>query len=143
MEICLLGKIIRDEDNKPVIIQKQVCQLPKTMMYVEMCMPVEESGFDGARDEEGNIVISETAMCRHWPNWVKFKTKRYKNMCVCDKCGVPTEAHESLSLNRQKALQKLKSTVKRMRDGRSKRELEQQMKKYEDEIMENGKLKYD
>ena len=47
------GKIVWDEDNKAVIIQKQVSQLPKTKMYYEIIKPVGEGGVEEAKNDEG------------------------------------------------------------------------------------------
>ena len=136
--------MVRDpETNEPIVIQKIVTQVPKTMIYCGMCEPVDKGGFDGARNEEGTIVISETAMRRNWPNFAVAMTTRYKATCVCDKCGVPTEVHESLNYKRRKVLNKLKTSVARMNNGRRKSDMEAKMKAYEEQIMEDGKLKYD
>ena len=88
-----------------------------------MLKSTEEGGFDGARDIDGNVMISETAMRRRWPNWIVIMTKRFKAMCVCNKCGVPSEVQESLNLKRQKALKKLKEKLNSMRDGSREKQL--------------------
>ena len=48
-----------------------------------MILPKEDGGFDGARDEDGNVLISETKLRRIWPNWIVPMTERYKTMCAC------------------------------------------------------------
>ena len=137
-------KILRDDKGDPIITQKLVSHKPKTMMYVELLKSVPEGGFDAARDSHVNVMISETAMRRRWPNWVVPMTKRFKTMCVCDKCGVPMEGQESLNNKRINELNRLKDKLKRMRPGSRKYdELGTTIKKYEDDVMVNGKVKYD
>ena len=103
----------------------------------------DDGGFDGARDDDNKVVMSETSMNRRWPNWIVRMTKSFKAMCVCDKCGVPTEVHESLTIKRGKILKKLNDDVKRMTTSRAKTVLTQRLKKYENEIMDGDRQKYD
>ena len=70
-------------------------------------------------------------------------TKRFKAMCACNKCGVPAEVQESLNLKQLRVFKKLKSEFNSMRDGREKTFYLARMKKCEDEIMEDKKMKYD
>ena len=103
----------------------------------------EEGGFYGAQGSDGNVLISEIAMRRHWPNWTVRMTKRFKAMCVCNKYGVPTELSKSFNMKRMKIIKKLKSDIHCMRSGRKKMAFIAHVKKYEDEMMDDGKLKYD
>ena len=75
------GKLVKDEDNKTVLIQKRVSRVCLREIHNEMLMDSEEGGFDGARDGNGDVVISETAMRRNWPNWIVRMAKRFKAMC--------------------------------------------------------------
>ncbi len=50
-----------------------------------MSKPVEKGGFDGARDSEGNVLISLKTLHSIWPNWIVPMTKRLKSACACDK----------------------------------------------------------
>ena len=93
-------KLVRGDTGVAVIVPKLVCCQPPWEIHLEVIKPIEEGGFDGARDSEGNVVMSETAMRRNWPNWIVRMTKRFKDMCCCDGCGVPTKVQESLNLKR-------------------------------------------
>ena len=136
-------KIVKDDNNEPVLIQKMVAQVCPRLVHLEMLKSPDEGGFYGARDSDGNVLISETAMRRHWPNWIVRMTKRFKAMCVCDKCGVPTEVSESRNIKRMKIIKKLKSDINRMRSGRKKMAFIAHVKEYGDEIMDGGKLAMD
>lgn len=138
------GTIVRGDDNEPVVVQKMLAKVPQTHIYQEMVKSTQEGGFDGARDANGEICISESAMRRRWPNYIKPMTNRFKSTCVCDKCGVPSEVHDSLNFKRYKLLKQLENDIKGMRPSARKTAKANELKKYKDEIvMDNGKLKYD
>ena len=61
-------KIVKDDNNDPVIIQKLVAKICPREVHNELIETPENGGFSGARDGGGNFVISETAMRGHWPN---------------------------------------------------------------------------
>ena len=63
------NQIVRD-DNGPVIVQQLVALRSKTNIHTSMIKLIKDGGLDGARDEEGNIHITETSMRRRWPNWI-------------------------------------------------------------------------
>ena len=111
------------------------------VVYNEMLRHASEGEFHGARDESGNILISETVLRRIWPNWVVPMTKRYKGMCVCDKCGIPHDVLDSLNLKQVRILTELKSVASDMDDGDDKVSFMARIKKYEDDIMKDGALK--
>jgi len=142
--ICIAIDVrAKDDNGDPIIAQKMVYRVSLREVFNLAIKPTDQGGFEGARDSLGNVVMSETSMWRRWPNWIVCMNNRFKAMCVCDKCGVPTEVHESLSLKRSKILTKLKKDVERMPTSRAKTGLVARLKKYESEIMENGKTKFD
>ena len=46
----------------------------------------QDGGFDGARDCDRKLLISLSALQKYWTNWVVPMTKKYKCMCVYEKC---------------------------------------------------------
>jgi len=105
-----------------------------------MLKPIDKGGFDGARDAVGNVLISESALRKNWPNHVVPMTKRYKAMCVCDKCGVAHEVHDSVKFFRTRLIKKLSRDVSLMNTSRSKDALKKRIKKYESDIMDSKKV---
>ena len=64
------GKVVKDEKDEPIIIQKLVARLCPREIHLELLKPPEEGGLDGARNSDGKVLISETSMRRRWPNWI-------------------------------------------------------------------------
>ena len=78
---------MEDETSLKIRTPKLVSQLYPREIYPEMLKQVDQGGFYGARNEDGRVLISETAMRRHWPNWIVQMKKRYKAICGCDGCA--------------------------------------------------------
>ena len=96
------GTIVRDTNSIAIIIQKLLARICPREIHNLLIKPPADGGFEGARDNEGNVLISKMSMHRRWPNWIVKMTKRFKAMCVCDKCGVPTEVQDSVNIKRRK-----------------------------------------
>ena len=111
-------------------------------IHFEMLKSSEEGGFYGAQGSDGNVLISEIAMRRHWPNWTVRMTKRFKAMCVCNKYGVPAELSKSFNMKRMKIIKKLKSDINCIRACVKNMAFIAHVKKYKDGIMDGRKLKY-
>ncbi len=133
-------KIMRDENKKPIRVQIAVCRHRPRMVHNLMITPEEEGGFCEARDKDGNVLISETKLRQTWPQHIKFMTKRFKEMCACDKCGVSHDIQRSYNIKRMKIIKKLDRDVASMRDGRRKEEFHARIQKYKEEILVNGDL---
>ncbi|KAL7554296.1 hypothetical protein ACHAWF_018121, partial [Thalassiosira exigua] len=97
-------KIMRDEQNEPIVVQTAVCRHRPREVHNFMILPEEQGGFDGATDTEGHVLISETKLRWCWPNWIRPMTQRLKEMCACDKCGVMYELQVSYNRRRQKII---------------------------------------
>eukprot|EP00584_Thalassiosira_punctigera_P003398 CAMPEP_0172525972 /NCGR_PEP_ID=MMETSP1067-20121228/983_1 /TAXON_ID=265564 ORGANISM="Thalassiosira punctigera, Strain Tpunct2005C2" /NCGR_SAMPLE_ID=MMETSP1067 /ASSEMBLY_ACC=CAM_ASM_000444 /LENGTH=617 /DNA_ID=CAMNT_0013309371 /DNA_START=125 /DNA_END=1978 /DNA_ORIENTATION=- len=134
------NKIMRDENKKPIRVQIAVCRHRPRMVHNLMITPEEEGGFCEARDKDGNVLISETKLRQTWPQHIKFMTKRFKEMCACDKCGVSHDIQRSYNIKRMKIIKKLDRDVASMRDGRRKEEFHARIQKYKEEILVNGDL---
>ena len=65
-------------------------------------------GLKDARDEENNIIISDSILCSLLPPRLKKMSARYKNMCGCECCIYAKSIHSSLLSWRDWYLKKLK-----------------------------------
>ena len=106
--------------NEPLIVQTVVSRHRPREVHNLMIRGVDEGGFSGATDVNGTVQISERKMRRVWPNWVKFMTKRLKEMCACIKCGTSHGLQESYNRRRLKLKEKLREDLACMRDDRRK-----------------------
>jgi len=133
-----LGNIVRGRNNEPVHVQKQLARVSPREFHNSMIEPVEKGGFAGARGENGEVLISLTAMRRYWPNWIVPMTKRYKEMCVCVLCGIPNGLAKSLHLWRRRTIDGLERALAGMPLGRAKAQKEEELNEYKSEVFAGG-----
>ena len=134
-------EVVMDGNNVPVRKQTMVMRAGPRMVHNEMIKPVDQGGFAGAIDSEGKVVICLSTLRKIWPNWLVPMTKRLKAMCVCDKCGVTCEVQESYNLRRGKIIKSIQLQVDSMHESARTDDFKRHIKRYTDEITENGVLK--
>ena len=133
-------KIVRCANNKPVLVQKLLRTVPMREIHNELIKPL-PVGFHGATNCQGSVLISESALNQKFPTWIVPKTKRYKAMCVCDKCGVSHDVQLSVNLVRSRIVKQDQCLIDGMRDGRRKDILREKLNQYKSEIMNENELK--
>jgi len=134
-------EVVMDDNNVPVRKQTMVMRAWPRMVHNEMIKPVDQGGFAGARDSEEKVVICLSTLRKIWPNWLVPMTKRLKAMCVCNICGVTCEVQELYNLRRGKIIKSIQLKVDSMCESARKDEFKRHIKRYTDEITENGVLK--
>ena len=88
----------RNEKNDPILIQKLITRVRQIIVHNLILNSVRYVEFGGARDCDGKLLISLSALHKYWPNWVVPLTKKYKGMCVCENCGLSSDVQGSLNL---------------------------------------------
>ena len=78
-----------------------------------------DSGLKDDRDEDDNIIISDSTLCSLLPPQLNQISERYKVMCVCECCISDKIIHSSLLTWRDRYLQKRKDTIKNSQSRRS------------------------
>ena len=86
---------------------KLLLQCSYQKLHNDMIKSVQEGGFPGARKENGSVIISDTALRIHRPQYLKRMTKRHKQMCGCETCIVSTQLLFTLNAWRRRHLKKL------------------------------------
>ena len=55
-------------------------------MHNKMIQPVNQGGFDGARNEDGDVVISDTILRNSLPKNLRKMTDSHMQLCGCEVC---------------------------------------------------------
>ena len=69
-----------------------------------------DGGMKDARDEDDNIIISDSTLCSLLPHKLKQMSARYKVMCGCECCISAKNIHSSLLSWHDRYLEKLKDS---------------------------------
>ena len=77
--------LLSGEDER---VQKQFITTCVREMWDEMVLPVEQGGFDGARDANGKIQISDTMLRNLMPRHVSPMTDTHMELCGCENCNI-------------------------------------------------------
>ena len=67
-------------------VSKLLLQISIRELHNDMLLPPDEGGFKEARDETGNVRISDTALRALLPEQARKMTPRHKQMCGCEVC---------------------------------------------------------
>ena len=108
---------IYDSNNKPIRIRKMATRVGHREFHNQVIRPAAEGDFAGARDGDGTVSMSCTAMHRRWPNWFVAMTKRLKAMCCCHLCGIPEETQSSINKFRNRQIKELEYHISIMNGG--------------------------
>ena len=77
-------------------------------LHNDMLKHPSEGGLEGARDANGNAVISDTALCDNLPFNLRPLGERHKQVCGCEICTIVNKYHNTLKHFRYKRLKLLK-----------------------------------
>ena len=61
-----------------------------------MLKPLEEGRFEGTYDANGNVLISDMALCDNLPFNLRPIAKYHKQVCGCELCTIITKYHQTL-----------------------------------------------
>ena len=65
-------------------------------LHNDLIKSPEEGGFYGARNDSGEVLISDTALRKHMPSNLKKISNRHKQMCGCKICIISKQFHLTL-----------------------------------------------
>ena len=77
-------------------------------LYNSLVSDPNDGGLKDARDEYGNIIISDSTLLSMLPPQLKQMSARYKIMCGCECCISAKSIHSSLLSWRDRYLKRLK-----------------------------------
>jgi len=104
-----------------------------------------DGGYDPARDAAtGEPKYSLSTIVSYWRNWLTIMNDGHMLMCGCKTCMEMNDVHEVMQLERRKILSEYEKKLSEMPDGPEKSALEQELKVYKSQILnENGTHKHE
>ena len=91
---CL--KVMFDDHTEPQLVPKLLLQVSVREMHNRLVRDTNVGGIKDARDEDGNIIISDSTLRSLLPPKLKQMSARYKVMCGCGCCISAKSTHSSL-----------------------------------------------
>lgn len=134
--IAFVEKLERDENNEKIRIRKK--KVTMTIEEIHREMIKQDGGFPEARDENGEVFITPSAIRKYWPNHIGPMKERDKLMCGCADCIIGEENHTSLKSAREKLLDSMKSKITRAGHTRQGTILQSVYDNYYEHVMYDG-----
>ena len=75
-----------DDQTEPQLVPKLLLQVSVRELHNSLVSDKNDGGLKYARDESGNIIISDSTLCSLFPPQLKQIYARYKIMCGCKCC---------------------------------------------------------
>ena len=91
---CL--KVVLDDQTEPQLVPKLLLQVSVRELYNNLVSDPNGGGLKGARDEDDNIIISDSTFCSLLPPKLKQMSTRYKVICGCKFYISDKSIHSSL-----------------------------------------------
>ena len=85
-----------DYQTEPQIVPKFLLQVSVRELHNILVSDPNDGGLKNARDEDGNIIISDSTLRSLLPPQLKQMSARYKIMCGCECCISAKSIHSSL-----------------------------------------------
>ena len=95
-----------DDQTEPKLVPKLLLQVSVIELNNSLVSDTNDGGLKDARDEDGNIIISEYTLRSLLPPQLKQMSVRYKIMCGCECCISAKIIHSSLLSWRARYLEK-------------------------------------
>ena len=131
-----------EDPNQKIRAGKLLLQVSMRELHNDLLSEDETVGLKEARDENGKVLISDTALRCLRPPQVKPMTERHKVMCGCKICITIKQQQETLNLFHLRVLKSLDGKVASFGNNnrsRQKSAAEEKAKNYRNEICENDK----
>ena len=97
-----------------------------------MVKPKEQGGFEGARNDKGEVRFSERTLRYYWPNWLVIMDNTHMNICACETCSTTNDVHEAYLVKRRQICAEAESRLNKMDDGAEKDDYKAKLKAYKD-----------
>ena len=87
-----------DDSTEPQLFQKLLLRVSVRQLHNSLLSDTNDGGLKGARDEDDDIIISDSTLCSIFPPQLKQMSACYKVMCGCE-CCIYAESRHSLLLS--------------------------------------------
>jgi len=95
------------EDGKTFSACKLLLEISVRELHNDMIKPVSEGGLEGAIDDDGKQIVSDTMLRSLLPKNMRRMTERHKMMCSCEVCITPKRLQLTLNSWRQRFLKQM------------------------------------
>ena len=131
-----------DDQTKPQLVPKLLLQVSVRELHQSLVSDPNDGGLKDARDEDGKIIISDSALRSLLSHKLKQISARYKVMCGCEYCIFVKSMHSSLQSWRDRYLKKLKDKSQNAQRRRSDEKTHHIYTKYKNKMMPHGRHIY-
>ena len=83
---------------------------------VLMCKSIEDGGFKGAHEANGDVRILINTFQTYWPNWLKVMNDNDRNMCAYETCQTMIDLHTLYIAKRRKIVSRVEAQLDEMPD---------------------------
>ena len=90
---CL--KVLLDYQTEPQLVPKLLLQVSVRELHNSLVSDPNDGCLKDARDEDSNIIISDSTFCSLFPPQLKQMSARYEVMCGCECCISAKSIHSS------------------------------------------------
>ena len=101
-----------DDHTEPQLVPKSLLQVSVKKLHNILVSDPNDGGLKDARDENGNIIISDYTLRSLLPPQLKQMSARYKIMCGCECCIYAKSIHSSFISWSDRYLKKIKDKSK-------------------------------
>ena len=95
-----------DDHTEHQLVPKLLLQVSVSEVHNIFLIDTNDGGLKDSRDENGNIIISDSTFCSLFPPKLKQVSARYKVMFGCECCINAKSMHSSLLSWRDRYLEK-------------------------------------
>ena len=86
-------KVMFDDQKEPQLVPKLLLQVSVIELYNSLVSDTNDGGLKYARNEDDNIIISDSTLRSLLPPQLKKMSARYKVMCGCECCIYDKSIH--------------------------------------------------
>ena len=97
----------KGKDGKKVTIGKYLLEISFREPHNDMNKPVTKGGLEGAIDDDGKQILSDTMLRSLLPTNMRRMTERHKMMCGCEVCITPKRLQLTLNSWRLRFLKQM------------------------------------
>ena len=131
-----------DDQTEPQLVPKFLLRVSVRELHNILVIDPNYGGLKDARDEDDNIIISDSTLHSLLPPQLKQMSARYKVMCGFEYCISTKSIHSSLLLWRDRYLKKLKDKIQKSQSRRSGEKSHHIYETYKNTVMPHGRHIY-
>ena len=117
---------------------KLLLQMSVRELHNSLVSDTNNGGLKGTRDEDGNIIISDSTLCSLLPPKLKQTAAQYKVVCGCECFSSTKSIHSSLLSWSDRYLKKIKDKIQNAQSRRSSEKSHHIYETYKNTVIPHG-----